>query len=79
MTLRTLGIALATAAAVAASTAPAEAFPDGQRTLVRSALTDRCVKADPMPRTADAPPLQLVLAECDADDPAQRFPSTEPP
>lgn len=73
MAVRTLGILLAAVGGVAVSAAPAGAFPDGQRVLVRTALDDRCVKAEMSPRTADAPPLQLVLTECDTDDPAQRF------
>ncbi|WP_272819693.1 ricin-type beta-trefoil lectin domain protein [Streptomyces caniscabiei] len=58
---------------ITVGTAPAGAFPDGQKVLIRSALDDRCVTVQTVPRTADEPPLRLALAECDEPAPGQRF------
>ncbi|MGV9277763.1 hypothetical protein [Streptomyces griseosporeus] len=75
MTSKTMKVGAAVLAAVGVLTAsgPAVAFPDGQRVLVRNAAAEQCVKAQVVPRAADAPPYQLVLAECEPTDPAQRW------
>lgn len=72
-TMKVLAAALAAVGALAASAGTAVASPDGQRVLIRNAATEQCVKAAPVPRSTDAPPYQLVLAECEPTDPAQRF------
>ncbi|MFH8939474.1 ricin-type beta-trefoil lectin domain protein [Streptomyces griseosporeus] len=72
-TIKVLAAVLAAVGVLEASGGTAVAFPDGQRVLIRNAATEQCVKAAPVPRSTDAPPYQLVLAECEPTDPAQRF------